>query len=145
MNLITAAFLLVIVLLSAAFVSTNILDTVAMGREFSEYNRAKNIMRTLDSEINAMLAESQNSKQIYMDFRKGAFEISGEHDTVRYVMEIETAFETSSEGSLVIIPTNKTVELLLNYSGIIDISGNISRTGSFVLNLEKDDTHIIVR
>ena len=145
MNLFTSVIALLIVLASTLVISSTIYETIVYGTGFEEYNKAKHLMSTIDKHIEYMILGILDSKELYMNVYKSRFDVSDEHDTMKYTIEMESKLEDTEEHDLIINIYNNTAEILLNYSGIVDIVGNLSKSNGFILYLERDNDRILVK
>ena len=145
MNLFTSAAALLIILASTLVISSAIYETIVYGTGFEEYNKAKQLMSTIDTTIEYMILEILDSKELYMNVYKSRFNVSDEYDTMKYTIDLESKLEDTEEHDLIISIKNNTAEILLNYSGIVDIVGNLSKSNGFILYLERDNDRILVK
>ena len=129
--LITAALIMV----SSIIFSSSIQETFSGSSDAMVFSQGKDLMNRIDtSVISLMLAGNGSMRLIKLPNIRGHLDVSASDDTVNYSFDISSPFieNASTENNIQISQYGNKVALILNYSGKVDIVGDVNESSRLV-------------
>ena len=126
-GIITAVFIVAIVVMSSAVIISNIGPMIEKNQDYQELNKAKHMMSELDAVINELIFEAHTAKRSMNFIADGSLIVSGKEDRIKLRMDrdfelIEPGTKIK-EGNLLITsgPPISAYERDINNDGYIDL------------------------
>lgn len=130
MNAAFAAIIVAAVIIASSLIfSQSIEETLSRGGESLRFGQGKDFMSQLDASVNSLLfAEINATRRLRLPNARGSLSVSAAEDTVTYNFSTTEKITdgTGTEGGIEITQSGTSMTLRLNYSGSIDVTGDIS-------------------
>ena len=140
MNLFHFAVIVLISIAAIIILLSNVAGILEESKDVEKYSQGLFLMKSIDKVIKELITEEGGAKRIVTN-NAGLVIASDSDNTIKFSLDISEDFLDAGdykEESVKIIARKGRIELLLNYTGFVDIIGNVSTTQNLFIEKIND-------
>jgi len=140
MNLFHFAVIVLISIAAIIILLSNVAGILEESKDVEKYSEGLFFMKSIDKVIKELITEGGGAKRIVTN-NAGLVIASDSDNTIKFSLDISKDFldvGDYEEESVKIIARKGRIELLLNYTGFVDIIGNVSTTQNLFIEKIND-------